>query len=60
MEKSHKDSWDYVLTISYETDEDLDRIIYNDIVAEADRIADLRHGFIDADVVSADDPDRSW
>ena len=60
MEKSHKDSWDYVLTIPYETDEDLDRIIYNDILAEADRIADLRNGFIEADVVAVDDPDRSW
>ena len=33
---------------------------YNDILAEADRIADLRNGFIKADVVAVDDPNRSW
>jgi hypothetical protein len=50
----------YVLTIPYETDEELDRIIYDDILAEAHQIADLRNGFIEADVVAVDDPDRSW
>jgi hypothetical protein len=60
MEKPYKDSWDYVLTIPYETDEDLDRIIYDDILAETHQIADLRNGFIEADVVAVDDPDRSW
>jgi hypothetical protein len=49
-----------VLTIPYETDAELDRIIYEDILAEAHRIADLRNGFIEADVVAADDPERSW
>ena len=60
MEKPYKDSWEYVLTIPYETDEDLDGIIYNNILAGADRIADLRNGFIEADMVAADDPDRNW
>jgi DNA invertase Pin-like site-specific DNA recombinase len=60
MEKPHKDSHRYILTIPYETDEDLDRIIYNDILGEAHGIADLRNGFIEADVVSLEDPDRSW
>lgn len=49
-----------ISAIPYETDEELDRIIYDDILAEADRIADLRNGFIEANVVAADDPDRSW
>jgi DNA invertase Pin-like site-specific DNA recombinase len=60
MEKPYKDGWDYILTIPYETDEELDRIIYEDILGEADRIADIRNGFIEADVTSLDDPDRSW
>jgi hypothetical protein len=60
MEKPRKDGWDYILTIPYETDEDLDRIIYEDILGEAHRIADLRNGFIEADIVSLDDPERSW
>ena len=60
MEKPHKDSHRYILTIPYETDEELDRIIYDEILGEAHSIADLRNGFIEADVVSLDDPDRSW
>jgi hypothetical protein len=48
------------LTIPYETDEELDRIIYDEILGEAHRIADLRNGHIEADVISLDDPDRSW
>ena len=60
MEKPDKDRGRYLLTIPYETDEELDRIIYDDILREAHFIADLRHGFIEADVISLDDPDRSW
>jgi DNA invertase Pin-like site-specific DNA recombinase len=60
MEKPHKDSHRYILTIPYQTDEELDRIIYEDILGEAHRIADVRHGFVEADVVSLDDPERSW
>jgi DNA invertase Pin-like site-specific DNA recombinase len=60
MEKPHKDSHRYILTIPYQTDEELDRIIYEDILGEAHRIADLRNGFVEADVVSLDDPERSW
>lgn len=60
MEKPRKDGWEYILTILYETDEELDRIIYEEILAEADRIADVRNGFIEADVVSLDDPERVW
>ncbi len=55
MEKPDKDGWEYILTIPYKTDEDLDRIIYDDILGEAHSIADLRNGFIEADVVSLDD-----
>jgi DNA invertase Pin-like site-specific DNA recombinase len=60
MEQPHKDSHRYILTIPYQTDEELDRIIYEDILAEAHRIADVRNGFIEADVISLDDPERSW
>ncbi len=60
MEKPHKDSHRYILTIPYETDEELDRIIYEDILGEAHRIADMRNGFIEADVISLDDRKRSW
>jgi len=48
------------LSIPYQTDEELDAIIYDDILAEAERIADRRHCFIEADVTAIDDPDRSW
>ena len=60
MEKPYKDSHRYILTIPYETDEELDRIIYDEILGEASRIADLRNGFVEADVISLDDPERSW
>jgi hypothetical protein len=60
MEKSVKDGWEYVLSIPYHTDEELDSIIYDDILREAANIADYRHCFIETDVRSLDDPDRSW
>jgi hypothetical protein len=60
MEKPHKDGHRYILTIPYETDEELDRIIYDEILGEAHFLADLRNGHIEADVISLDDPDRSW
>jgi DNA invertase Pin-like site-specific DNA recombinase len=60
MEKPDKDGHRYILTIPYETDEELDRIIYDDILWEASRIADWRNGFVEADVISLDDPERSW
>jgi predicted transcriptional regulator len=60
MEKLRTDGWEYSLIIPYETDEELDRIIYDDILGEAQRIADSRYGFVEADVRSAEDPDRSW
>ena len=59
MEKKG-DSWEYTLTISYRTDEELDRIIYEDILREADNLADLRYCFIEADVRALDGSDRSW
>jgi hypothetical protein len=60
MEKLNPEGGEYRLTIPYETDEELERIIYEDILREAERIADSRHGFIEADVRSVEDPDRSW
>jgi DNA invertase Pin-like site-specific DNA recombinase len=60
VEKPDRKDWEYVLSIPYTTDEELDRIIYEEIFTEAERMADLRHCFIEADVVSMDDPERSW
>lgn len=60
MEKPDKDGSEYILSISYTTDEELDQIIYEEIYAEAERIADSRNGFIECDIVSLDDPERSW
>jgi hypothetical protein len=59
MEKPYKDRGEYILSIPYENDEELDKIVY-DILTEASSTADLRHCFIEADVVSVDDPERSW
>ena len=60
MEKDRKDGWDYTLTIPYETDEELDSIIYDEILGEADRLADMRNCFIEGDAASVDNPERSW
>jgi len=59
MRKPKPDRGEYVLTIPYETDEELDRTI-EDMLTEASHTADYRHCFIKADVQSLDDPDRSW
>jgi hypothetical protein len=50
---------DYVLTISYDTDEELDATI-DDILREAERIADLHYCFTEADVQALDGSERSW
>jgi hypothetical protein len=60
MEKPDKQGYDYILSIPYETDEELDNTIYRDIFAEAESAADARHCFIEADMVSLDDPERRW
>ena len=60
MEKPDEKGWDYLLTIPYETDEALDKIIYEEILAEAARIADFANCFTEGDVISVDDPDRHW
>ena len=45
---------------TYTSDEELDSIIYDEIMAEAEHTADMRHCFIEADIFSVDDPERSW
>ena len=60
MRKSSPDSDDYILTIPYTTDESLENTIYRDISSEAERHADSRHCFIEADVRARDGSERSW
>ena len=60
MEKLRPDGWEYVLTIPYETDEELDEIVYREIMQDAEAIAERRLCFTESDVTSVDDPDRSW
>lgn len=59
MKKSRKNDWEYILTIPYDDDAELDRRI-EEVIMEAASQADMRHCFIEADVVSLDDPERSW
>jgi DNA invertase Pin-like site-specific DNA recombinase len=58
MKKKHKDSYEYELTFTYTTDEDLDKQIY-DLLREMDFQADLECCFIEADVTEIG-TDRSW
>ncbi len=59
MRKPDATRSDYILTLVYDTDADLDATIY-DILHEADQIADLHHCFTEADVRALDGSDRSW
>jgi DNA invertase Pin-like site-specific DNA recombinase len=59
VEKPDKNGWQYILTIPYRTQDDLDDTIY-DILREAQSTADERHCFIEADVIALDGSGRSW
>ncbi len=59
MRKPDANRSDYMLTLTYDTDAELDAPIY-DLLREADRIADLHHCFTEADVRALDGSDRSW
>ena len=50
MVKKDKDSWEYILKIPYETDKELDETI-NELMEEAEYLADLRNGFTEMSVV---------
>jgi hypothetical protein len=60
MEKTTKDGDEYILSIPYTTDEELEQTIYDDIYAEAEHIADYRNCFTEGDMVSLEDPEKSW
>jgi len=60
MEKPETAGWEYLLSIPYTTDEELDRIIYDEIWREADQIVDSRHCFTEGDMTALAQPDRHW
>lgn len=53
------DGWEYHLTIPYETEDEIQEIV-DDLLSEAESIAELRYCFIEASVVDVNDRDRSW
>ena len=59
MYKPDPKGYEYELTIPYENEKDLEDTIY-EIISEASSAADLRNGFIEADVFAMDGSDRSW
>ena len=60
MERPNQNPCEYVLSIPYTSEEELDQIIYREIFAEAESLADLRRCFIEGDRASWDDLERSW
>lgn len=58
MVKKDKDSWEYVLTIPYESDKELDETI-NELIEETGSIADLRNGFTEISVLEPA-TDKAW
>ncbi len=59
MRKPDATRSDYILTLTYGTDAELDATI-DDILCEAGQIADLHDCFTEADVQAFDGSDRSW
>ena len=59
MEKPDPKRSEYILTIPYNHESEIEDIIY-DILREADREADSRHCFIEASAHELGNPDRSW
>ncbi len=59
MRKPDANRSDYILTLTYGTDDEIDATI-DDILREAAQIADLHDCFIEADVRALDGSDRSW
>ena len=59
MHKPDPKGCDYELTIPYENDKDLDNTIH-DILQEASSNADMRNGFIEAEVLAQDGSERYW
>ena len=58
MEK--QSNTEYILAIPYESDEDLECTISDEILREADILADARRCFIESDVSSLDGSERRW
>ncbi len=58
MQKKYHDSWDYVLKVTYGSDEELEKTVY-EIINEADSLADLRDCFIEIDVTHKES-DKHW
>lgn len=59
MHKPDPDGCEYTLTLPYTSDGELNRTV-GEILQEADRIADLRNGLIEADVREIGGQERSW
>ena len=55
-----EDGWDYSLTVSYKSDEELDSILMEIIPGTARMIAAKRHCKIEYSARSLDDPSRTW
>lgn len=60
MEKPDPKGSEYLLSIPYFHEDELDRIIYEEIFAEMESQVDERHCFIEADMAAVDDPERRW
>lgn len=59
MEKQPR-GCEYILTLTYSTDAELERIIHDEILREAASIADGRNCFVETDVRALDGSERSW
>jgi integrase/recombinase XerD len=59
MKKLEEGGWEYELSIPHRDDEELDRIVY-DLLSACESVADDHQCFIEADVWSVENPERSW
>lgn len=59
MQKPDPKGWDYLLSIPYQTDEELDELVY-DLIREAASTAEMYNCFIEVDARAMDGSDRYW
>jgi DNA invertase Pin-like site-specific DNA recombinase len=60
VEKPDPKGSEYLLSIPYTHEDELDRVIYEEIFLAMEHLVNERHCFMEADMTAVDDPDRRW
>lgn len=60
VEKPDTKGSEYLLSIPYAHEDELDRVIYEEIFLAMEHLVNERHCFMEADMTAVDDPNRRW